>query len=1061
MGLMSLLRGLREPKSATTETPRSASYRCFGRERLTSVEQGDLKRRLLIQLEREIEEEVDSTDENDVPINEESALLRTFYEGTACPWTMQLQCVGRDGVPLDFADWARQGPVEALTVLRRFATWADEGFAKWDEETKTLAVPDLLLAQLSESEIGSLRLFPTRTVSLEIQRTGVGGDADCHLKPILRTDRILYSYELEGILLKRSRATQFLPPVLFMALDGIERWNASTHLAEDERKVAWARLSDLFRASNLPPLQDVAGHMRLISASQLSIELDPVTGDFRPYLLRPEYKEEGEERRYRPLLTAQQAKDFNVWVKSSLKLPKSFSLGNSTYLVLNPEARVVLDVIAKEARGTPAERAIFVANPRRAVLRALEGQGVVNADWSERLGQIFFETPDFLSKRVDAFGPWHPKSCAFVKPIKTNWFDDGDDHFMMTIAGRPTSVTEKEVRQLLAKIRRAEERGDSHITFKDEEFEVAEIDREALELFLSRIAPEKKEEKSKKDSGDDSEKSGKSGKIEAEHDEVVRFGPIITDNLKQLGYFAKINPRPDWRAPVKGFVNGISLYEHQQHAVEWLQDLWRRGIPGALLADDMGLGKTLQCLAFLKWIEDCQKEGDTEDAAPALIVAPTGLVMNWKQEAANYFGGNLPAPLVLTGREAGKMIGLPFSVRKERIEKEAWVITSYETMRDKIELFGNIRWGLVVFDEAQRIKTPISLVTECAKSLKQNFVLALTGTPVENSLTDLWSILDAVVPGFMGTLSDFNAKYVKADNPNESGRTLHELLTGQYEAAGEPVRLMMRRVKRDCLSALPAKRTEVRAKTMPPEQREAYREAAAGRRLSKSGAAPVKGKGSGLQKLQALMNVSLLPDPIDKGLELTDDVISRSGRLQALFEILDDIHAKNEKVIIFVNRVSVIGAVARAIQRRYNLTSIPETIEGSMLPKARQRVVNRFQTAPAGFDALVLSIRAASTGITLTAANHVIHLERWWNPAVEDQASDRVYRIGQKASEVVIHIPQAVFDVNAPESDRSFDAILEQFLNRKRVLSRSVLVPAVGENDEEELAQAVLEAAED
>lgn len=1061
MGLMSFLRGLREPKSSSTETLRSASYRCAGRERLTSADLEDLKRRLLIQLEREADEEVGSAEENEIRIEEESLLLRTFYEGTECPWTMLLQCVGKDGTPLDFADWAQQGPVEALPVLRRFAAWADEDFATWNEETKTFAVPDLLLAQLSESEIGTLRLFPARTISLEIQRTGVGGSADCHLKPVLRTDRILYSYELEGILLKRSRATQILPPVLFMALDAVERWNTSASLPEDERKVAWAGLSDLFRASNLPTLQDVAGRMRLITASQLSIEFDPDTGDFRPYLLRPEYKAEGEERRFRPLLTAQQAKDFNVWVKSSSKLPKSFSLGNNTYLVLNPEARVVLDVIAKEARGTPAERAAFVANPRRAVLRALESQGGVNADWSERLSQTFFETPDFLSKRVDAFGPWHPKSCAFVKPIKTNWFDDGDDHFMMTIAGRPTPVTEKEVRQLLAKIRRAEERGDSHITFKDEEFEVAEIDREALELFLAQIAPEKKEEKPKKESDDDSEKSKKSGESKAEHNEAVRFGPIITDNLKQLGYFAKINPRPDWRAPVKGFVNGISLYEHQREAVEWLQDLWRRGIPGALLADDMGLGKTLQCLAFLKWIDDCQKEGDGEDAAPALIVAPTGLVMNWKQEAENYFGGNLPAPLVLTGREAGKMIGLPFSVRKDRIEKDAWVITSYETMRDKIELFGNIRWGLVVFDEAQRIKTPISLVTECAKSLKQNFVLALTGTPVENSLTDLWSILDAVVPGFMGTLSDFNAKYVKAEDPIESGRTLHELLTGQYEAAGEPVRLMMRRVKRDCLSALPAKRTEVRAKTMPPEQREAYREAAAGRRLSKPGATLVKGKGSGLQKLQALMSVSLLPDPIDKGLELTDDVIRRSGRLQAFFEILDDIHAKNEKVIIFVNRLAVIGAVARAIQRRYNLPSIPETIEGSMPPKARQRVVNRFQTAPAGFDALVLSIRAASTGITLTAANHVIHLERWWNPAVEDQASDRVYRIGQKASEVVIHIPQAVFDENAPESDRSFDAILERFLNQKRELSRSVLVPAVGENDEEALARAVLEAAEE
>lgn len=1044
--------------------PKSASEFRFviaGRSQLSAEALSDLKRKLCIRNEAETEANLDDLNEKqeaDVGLDGGASLYQKFCLQTHCPWALRIKLENSRGESPAFEDWSTFAPKETWGTIQKFDELLADELASLDDSRKTLTVPDIVLAGLTESDIAALRLSPDGSLSLDIEPRGIPGEKDFkYTVNIRREDRTVFG-KPEGILFKRARTTQLFSPAIFMALDAILNCNAaaaSESSEENDRKIAWGTTADILRSSGIPGVSSAAGRMRILTASQLSIELDPETGDIQPVILRPEYKSEGEDRKFKSLLTSRQTRDLRTLVRSSKTLPKTFSLGNDAYLLLTDEVRSVLSVVAQKSKGSPKEKAAFVANPRRAILDALEKSADQreNDAWEERLGQIFFETPEFLSQRVSAFGPWSPKHCAFVTPIKTNWFGDGESHYVMSIAGKPFPVTVESIRTLLKKIEEAQRSGNSHVAFEGSEFEIDEIDIQALEGFIDEVSSASEAEKpdeAKRARDEKIEKAEESREPKIEDEAPlpeVRFGPIISDNLEQLSYFAEIKPRRAYPPSVGGFAPGYSLLPHQREALDWLQDLWRRGIPGALLADDMGLGKTFQCLAFLKWIADNQGRAEGDEAAPALIVAPAGLVGNWVQEAKKYFEAGFPAPLVLSSSRARELLSRPLSERKTEIENYTWVITSYETMRDKIELFISIQWGLVVFDEAQRIKTPTALLTETAKSLKSNFVLALTGTPVENSLTDLWSILDAVVPGFMGSLADFSSRFVRCDDPIEAGRTLHNWLTGNYPTDEKPVQLMLRRLKTERLKALPLKQIDVLPVSMPLEQREAYTNAL---RLKKSGK-----KGDALRALHQLASISLVPQAIDDDLELTDDVIRNSARLTAFFRILDEIKARGEKAIVFVNRIAVLHAVARAIRIRYGLEKLPDVIYGSMKASVRQAVVNRFQNGAPGFDVLVLSIRAASTGITLTAANHVIHLERWWNPAVEDQASDRVYRIGQKAPKVFIHIPLAVFDSSGVSTDGAFDAILDQFLARKRELSRNVLIPTYGEADEKALMDAV------
>jgi SNF2 family DNA or RNA helicase len=236
--------------------------------------------------------------------------------------------------------------------------------------------------------------------------------------------------------------------------------------------------------------------------------------------------------------------------------------------------------------------------------------------------------------------------------------------------------------------------------------------------------------------------------------------PVIKDNLEALDFVA--TPRS-----VQGDPGGLpanlssTLYPHQQAGLDWLQAHWASGSPGCLLADDMGLGKTLQTLAFLSWVrERCPARAERK---PHLVVAPTGLLRNWEAEAEQHLADPWLGDLVRAyGPELRQLRGQPGNERRRYLRDRAgWVLTTYETLRDRIALFVDVPWRVLVFDEAQRIKNPGARVTDMAKSLDAELTVALTGTPVENSLTDLWSIIDTVQPGALGSHTEFKSTYAK------------------------------------------------------------------------------------------------------------------------------------------------------------------------------------------------------------------------------------------------------------------------------------------------------------
>ena len=1036
-------------------------FRIEERGELSLNELGALRTRLLAALHEdddcfaEASADREAASDGEAAVSGESRLREAFLLQTACRKTMRI-ALQKNGGALPASDWLRvvgkDCPVQ-LPALQRLMLFVDENFARISEDGLSLVVPDILLATLTPTELLSLELCPKADIRLWLRRSDRPGAEGLRLEStFVRNGRQLFASHRDGILLLGARTSDLLPPALFMAADAAETFNAAEAAAktQNERDLAWAKASAVLQATGIPSLEEAGGRARLVTASQLSISLDPKTGTITPALIAPEYVAPGEERRYRPLLTERQRKQFNFLADGRSALPDCFPLGNGTFLFLTDEARAVLQVIVKKCRGTPLERARFAANPRRAILEELEGKpGLSDAD--AVLNRVFFETPDFLSERVSAFGPWLPKHCAFAQPIKVQWFQDDEERYVIVIEGTPTAATLDEVQALCQSIEKAKAQGRDTVEFQGQTYELSAIDEASLKAFMKAVKEQESVQPQQHEAAD--ENAAHDASEERTKPKELRYGPCISDNLEALTYSAGLQPERSAAPSIPALENGMTLYPHQKEALAWLQDLWRRGVPGGLLADDMGLGKTIQSLCFLKWAADAATD---DDAAPSLIVAPLGLLENWKHEAAKYFGLNFPKPLVVIGREARELQQKSAVDRSERLLREAWVLTSYETLRDKSEIFGGIRWRIVIFDEAQKIKNPQSLASEAARALKQDFVLALTGTPVENSFVDLWSIMDAVVPGFMGSLKDFNARYCQADDPIAAGRELHQLLSGAWEPAsrsggqapaGEaPVRLMLRRLKTNRLEGLPKKTVVVEPVPMPPVQRQAY-SAVKRERLA----------GSGLNLVYRLSSCSLSPVPICSDTLMDGDFAAQSGRLTSLFRTLDRIHEAGEKVVIFVNRLELQQALARSIMRRYGMSWLPGTISGSMSAQARQRVVDEFQSRPKGFDALVLMIRSASTGITLTAASHVIHLERWWNPAVEDQASDRIYRIGQLAPEVFIHIPQSVF-TTAPD-DRSFDALLNGFLEQKRRLSQSVLLPQDNQKAEDGFIKSVLQGA--
>jgi len=517
-------------------------------------------------------------------------------------------------------------------------------------------------------------------------------------------------------------------------------------------------------------------------------------------------------------------------------------------------------------------------------------------------------------------------------------------------------------------------------------------------------------------------------------------------------------------------------FPHQEEGIRWLlahlDRLEQYETGGALLADDMGLGKTYMTLVSIaEWMSRVEARGGK--LKPHLIVAPVSLLANWKKEVELAFKRSPFKDIVILQageslsefreKGAGKEVKQRFD--SERIEDadairhslkvgsifgasrldtpNRLVLTTYQTLRDYQFSMARIDWGVVALDEAQNIKNPNALVTRAAKGLKSDFRLIATGTPVENSLKDFWCLMDTCTPGLMGNWQEFRQSYIQpileSDNdPNvkqEVGRQLRE-------RAGT---FMLRRTKEGSLERLPTKTLWIGSEPgpnesylatldvmMPPPQLSAYNDVINGVRLS--GAEDKRGVALGA--LQALRSVCIHPalrtnDAIVEQFSLED-----SGKMRATFDVLDEVKARNEKAIIFLVNKRAQQMVAAAVQAQFGLQV--DIINGDTksssrkVEQTRQGILDRFQAGD-GFDVIIMSPVAAGVGLTVTAANNVIHLERHWNPAKEAQATDRVYRIGQQRP-VNVYLP-----VTKHPELISFDERLNNLLRNKVDLSDAVV----------------------
>ena len=535
------------------------------------------------------------------------------------------------------------------------------------------------------------------------------------------------------------------------------------------------------------------------------------------------------------------------------------------------------------------------------------------------------------------------------------------------------------------------------------------------------------------------------------------------------------------------------FYDYQNVGIRWILGHGLLTLAGekqgCLLADDMGLGKSFMTLVAIREYQLHYKAQNHENR-PVLVVAPVSLLENWKEEISKSYKNNFFDNIVLltssadlekykksdvtkelTYMQDDENIGLTdvrYALKiganygKDRLDlPNNIILTNYETLRSYQASFALVDWSFVVFDEIQYIKNPNTRASIAAKALKANFKLAVTGTPVENSLKDIWNIFDIVDSGLLYEYQKFREEFIAP--------ILSADLQTKYNV-GQKLRQkigysMLRRDKESCLPGLTKKyiysgcdninknvifNPEL-SLCMSEKQEQLYVSVLEEYQNS------LDKKSLALSTLKKLSLISLHPDLVassnDDNLSITEDDIARllkgSSKLSYLVRQLNEIQKRKEKVIVFVISKRLQELLRKVLGFLYNLNiriinGDTKTTNSTKANPSRSRIIKEF-SAVEGFNVIIMSPLAAGVGLTVTAANNVIHLERHWNPAKEAQATDRVYRIGQER-DVNIYIPICKYS-----RGKSFDEILDALLSRKIDLNKSIVTPS--EFSEEEIAQ--------
>ena len=942
---------------------------------------------------------------------------------------------------LPVSEWTVHGSASsgAGTLIRL----RDDGSAVETDDGRALSVSWPSVAALTPDELRRIGLPDAVPYALEVVASGAIHDAafEVHYGFLSKGRRVLGASR-QGAWLRIADGDFVLLDPLYAIADAIDRFNRVEDADLETRMLQWGRI-----AERLPEDAVVDGHLRALNiVVASSFELVPFFDDdgepnFDPIVGRREtHVTDGgeEEQAFTPSLPAARQQEFARRFRGLSRVKHRYAAGAGAYVVLTPEVERVLGAVRRAQDGTASERRDFLRDVSAYLRGALDGAG----DGPIDVDSVFSDLG--LSERVRGVGIWIDKPLPWIKQAAEPWLPP--EKLGLRIGSRVVPLAPDDLPGLLEEVQAAVDRGDPTVRVDDDiDVPADPTTIDAIKALIRRSAPVERPTAGGEALGETPLPDGGAAPDSSDH--VL----LVVDNVDTLQFHRERRQRapgittatPDLRT---------ALLPHQRQCVAWLQGHWDAGSWGALLADDMGLGKTLEALAFLSCLK---AHAVTACLAPRpmLVVAPTGLLRNWLDEhdkhlaeaglgrAVEAHGGGLRQLRTgtnATGNELRSDPPLP-KLNVETLAEAEWVLTTYETLRDYQHSFGRVRWRVAIFDEAQKIKNPSARVTDAALAMNIDFALLMTGTPVENRPADVWAMLDRAEPGRFKTLKDFSKRYEAGGDDGDSPlEELHRDLT----MASAPA-LMLRRLKEDHLAGLPDKHVHRHVVEMPSLQAERYEQLVLRGRQNRSM----------LQTLHHLRSISL--HPIAPEESDPDRYIRESARLSETFAILERIAARHEKALLFVEAREMQDFLIVQLRRRFRLPDDVLVVNGAVSGRTRKARVDTFQ-GRRGFDVMVLSPRAGGVGLTLTAANHVIHLSRWWNPAVEDQCTDRVFRIGQRRA-VHVYLPLA----RHPRfGEYSFDLKLDNLMERKRERNRRVLAPtAATGGDVNDLFRSTMTAA--
>lgn len=886
---------------------------------------------------------------------------------------------------IPYAEWKNSEEGEIYTSLLQ--EFIDNGQAVLQEGA--CAVSYEAVYRMTHSERKALNLPCFYPYKIEINHKGQLDEKNFSFKIVFCKNKLgkRFKTEREGAILKADNEVFLLNATQFKLVQAIDAYNS---LGEEDKSfnnnlIHFNQIKILAKEDDHILLDKYLENEAVFVPKELKIKVNSLGNDLFEIV---------------PTINNPLADQFDRYLASRTEVPENIALSANESTA---RVRVVLD----------QEKQKTIRNIREKYSRATSKQ--LQELVSNPVGFLDPEQCDltvFYSERVIRIGLYRPKIYPFASPYKSEWIPPTYEVKDKINGNSKLSLhTEEELQAFKTTIRTAIANDESSITFNHIQLHLDDAIEVAQDAQLKFEKQKEKEDK-----------------------KVL----IVEENADSLGYcekFTKEEKRNDYTFyPIPGLLPNVTLRPHQVEGIAWMQDLVNHQDKGCLLADDMGLGKTIQLLSLIDWYD----KSHPTNQKPYLIVAPVSLLENWDNEYKKFFARPRIPVIPMDAKIARHYKKGIDENLIAYIQNRQIVLTNYETVRSYQLSFCAVKFAVIILDETQKIKRPGTLITNSMKALQGDFKVAMTGTPVENTMVDLWCIMDFAVPGLLGNCREFTAKY---QTPLKSTET--DILTLGKQVRKEMGKYFLRRLKSDVAKDLPQKHIHILPEEMPEEQINVYtKEIQSAIHEKKSGNATPGYMLTCIQRLRVIADHPYIED--EKYADMSvEELIHTSAKLKAMMPVLNHIQMMKEKAIIFTERRDMQQILKRIILQIFGIhahivngtTATSQSGKSDPKRQSRQGAIDDFQQK-SGFNVIIMSPIAAGMGLNVTGANHVIHYTRHWNPAKENQATDRAYRIGQD-KDVHVYYPMAVH-----KGMITFDQTLDELLKRKTSLAEATLYPS-------------------